>query len=472
MTTLDEFTQPTAGQTIDPTLETLRSRVTGQVVTECDPGYDAARAGFNLHFDQRPAIIVVAATSQDVAEGVRFAADHGLRVTIRATGHGPGREPSGAVMINTSALTDVRIDREQRTATIGAGAKWGAVLGPAQQHGLAPLLGSTTDVGAVGYTLGGGMGWLARQYGLCSDSARTFELVTPDGTLLRTSATEHPEIFWALKGGGAGTLGVVTSMEIELYPVETVYAGNLFYPIENARAVMTRWRDWVRDADRGLTSSVAIMHFPPLEFIPEPFRGRSFVIVRGCWSGDPDAGAELIDGWRQWRAPAMDTWGPLPFAAADAISMDPTDPAPAMATTEWFDALPDEAIDTILATMIPEPGTPPLLLAAEIRHAGGAIAEYAPAAANDLGRSGEFLLALITMVPEPQLGLVIEAAMRDARATLEPYVNGAAYLNFLEGEERASRAVTAYSPDNLARLRRVKVALDPGNRFCHGFGII
>jgi FAD/FMN-containing dehydrogenase len=472
MTTLDEFTQPTAEPTSDPTLDTLRARVTGQVVTEHDPGYDAARAGFNLHFDQRPAVIVVAATAADVAEGVRFAADHELRVTVRATGHGPGREPSGAVMINTAELTDVRIDPEQRTATIEAGAKWGAVLGPAQQHGLAPLLGSTTDVGAVGYTLGGGMGWLARQYGLCSDTVRWFELVTPDGALVRTSATEQPELFWALKGGGAGTLGVVTAMEIELYPIDMVYAGNLFYPIENARDVMIRWRDWVSDADRRLTSSVGITHFPPLEFIPEPFRGRSFVIVRGCWSGELDAGAALIDGWREWRAPAVDTWGPLPFDAADAISMDPTDPVPAVATTEWFDVLPDEAIDALIATMTPAPGTPPLLLAAEIRHAGGAIAEYASAAANDRGRAGEFLLGLLAMVPEPHLALTIEAAMRDARTTLAPYVNGAAYLNFLEGEERASRAVTAYSPENLARLRRVKATLDPGNRFCHGFGIV
>lgn len=471
MTTLDELTQPTAGPTSDPTLDTLRALVTGQVVTERDAGYDTARAGFNLHFDQRPAVIVVAATSRDVAEGVRFAAEHELRVTVRATGHGPGREPSGAVMINTSALTDVQIDPEQRTATIGAGAKWGAVLGPAQEHGLAPLLGSTTDVGAVGYTLGGGMGWLARRYGLASDATRSFELVTPDGTLLRTSATELPEIFWALKGGGAGTLGVVTSMEIDLFPVETVYAGNLFYPIEIAREVLARWRDWVADADRNLTSSVGIMHFPPIDLVPEPFRGRSFVIVRGCWSGPLDEGATLIDRWRQWRAPEFDTWGPLPFAAADAISMDPTDPAPAMATTEWFDTLPDEAIDTLVAAMTLAPGQPPLVLGAEIRHAGGAIAEYAPAAANDLGRSGEFLLALITMVPEPHLALAVEGALREARESLAPFVNGAAYLNFLEGEERASRAVTAYSPDNLARLRWVKATLDPDNRFCHGFGI-
>ncbi|MBD0323652.1 MAG: FAD-binding oxidoreductase, partial [Aldersonia sp.] len=413
MTTLDEFTQPSTAHTAtpasDPTLDTLRARVTGRVVTERDAGYDEARAGFNLHFDQRPAVIVVAADASDVAAGVRFAAEHGLRVTVRATGHGPGREPSGAVMINTSALTDVHIDPPARTATIGGGAKWGAVLGPAQEHGLAPLLGSTTDVGAVGYTLGGGMGWLAREHGLSSDAVRWFELVTPDGTLVRTSATELPEIFWALKGGGAGSLGVVTAMQIDLFPVDVVYAGNLFYPVEDAREVITRWREWTRDADRRLTTAAVVINFPPLDVVPEPMRGRSFVIMRGCWTGDLEEGAAMIDEWRQWREPIMDTWGPLPFAAADAIAMDPTDPVPAMATTEWFDTMPDEAVDILLNAVVPTPGRPPMVLAAEIRHAGGAIAEYAAAAPNDLGRSGEFMLGLLTMVPDPHLALALEA---------------------------------------------------------------
>ncbi|HEY5857706.1 MAG TPA: FAD-binding oxidoreductase, partial [Aldersonia sp.] len=397
MTTIDDSVRPIthSNVTVDAPIATLRTRARGEVLTPGDTGYDAARAGFNLHYDQRPAIIVVASDPNDVAHGVRFAAEHDLRVTVRATGHGPGRECDGAVMINTSNLTDVKIDPVARTATVGGGAKWAAVLPLAQEHGLAPLLGSTTDVGAVGYTLGGGMGWLARKHGLSSDAVRAFELVTPDGTVIRCSATELPEMFWALKGGGAGTLGVVTEMEIDLFPVEVVYGGNLFYPIEDAREVVGQWREWARDADTDLTSSVCLINFPPIDLVPEPFRGRSFAIVRGCWAGNLDEGKALVDAWRAWRTPEIDMWGPLPFAAVDAISMDPTDPVPAMVTTEWFADMPDdEAVDIVVAATAPQPGQPPMVLFAEFRHGGGAMSAGAAAAANDRGRSGEVLLEL------------------------------------------------------------------------------
>jgi FAD/FMN-containing dehydrogenase len=176
------FVQAALGQGDLPgpdALAGLRARIAGEVLTLADPGYDEARAGFNLLCDQRPAVIVVPATGADVAEALRFAAATRLRVSIHATGHGVARSADGALMIATRRLTDVGIDPLAKTARIAAGARWGAVLGPAQEHGLAPLLGSTTDVGAVGYTLGGGMGWLGRRYGLCSDSVRSFDLVTP-----------------------------------------------------------------------------------------------------------------------------------------------------------------------------------------------------------------------------------------------------------------------------------------------------
>jgi FAD/FMN-containing dehydrogenase len=230
---------------LDEAVAGLRDRVAGAVLTERDPGYAESCAAWNVLFQHHPAVLVVAETSSDIAAAVRFARAGGFRVAVQATGHGVARPADGAVLIVTSKMTDVTIDPARRTAKVAAGAKWGAVLAPAQAHGLAPLLGSTTDVGAIGYTLGGGMGWLARRYGLAADSVRSFDLVTPDGELVHASSDEHAELFWALKGGGAGTLGVVTSMEIDLYPVANVYAGNLLYPIEMAAEVIARWRDWV-----------------------------------------------------------------------------------------------------------------------------------------------------------------------------------------------------------------------------------
>jgi len=286
----------------------------------------------NRNFTHHPFVVVVAANESDIVEAVRFARAGGHRVAVQVTGHGVARPADGAVLIVTSRLTDVTIDPFARRAYVSPGAKWGAVLAPAQEHGLAPLLGSTTDVGAIGYTLGGGMGWLGRRYGLASDSARAFSLVTPEGLEIRASRRENPEIFWAVKGGGGGTFGVVTGMEIELYPVDMVYAGNLLYPIEMAGTVMSRWREWVSEMDDRMTSSVVLMNFPPLEIVLEPVRGQSFVMVRGCWSGDLADGQALIDDWRRWKTPALDMFGPMPFAMADMISQDPVDPMPGMVT--------------------------------------------------------------------------------------------------------------------------------------------
>jgi FAD/FMN-containing dehydrogenase len=449
-------------------IEDFRARFSGTVLTTADDGYDTARQGWNLALDQRPALIAVAETPADIATAVRFARRCGLRVAIQATGHGQGRAANGALLIITANLTEVTVDPVARTAYVAAGAKWGAVLAPAQRHGLAPLLGSTTDVGAVGYTLGGGMGWLARRYGLASDHVIAFDLVTPDGIEVRASATENPELFWALKGGGTGSLGVVTGMEIRLFPVTTVYAGNLLYPIEMAADVMARWRDWVADAPRELTSSVSLMNFPPLDVVPEPIRGRSFVIVRGAWSGAIETGRELVDQWRAWRTPALDMWGEMPFTEADTISNDPVDPVPAMVTTEWTNELSADVIDALVRAAVPAPGQPPLLTFAEVRHAGGAVRELAATAANRVGRQDEFLIELVGMVPVPELGPVLSAHLEHVRAELAPYVTGATYLNFTEGADRGERSASAFGAEETARLAAVKRALDAENRFRHG----
>lgn len=449
-------------------IDDFRARFSGTVLSTSDEGYDTARLGWNLAHEQRPALIAVAATTADIATAVRFAARNGLPVAIQATGHGQGRAANGALLIVTANVTEVTIDPVAETAYVAAGAKWGAVLAPAQRHGLAPLLGSTTDVGAVGYTLGGGMGWLARRYGLASDHVLAFDLVTPDGIELRASAGENPELFWALKGGGTGSLGVITGMEIRLFPVTTVYAGNLLYPIELARDVLVRWREWAAQAPRELTSSVTLMNFPPLEDVPEPLRGRSFAIVRGAWSGDVAGGEALVDQWRAWRAPEFDMWGEMPFSAADTISNDPVDPLPALVTTEWTNDLTDDVIDTLITTASPAPGQPPLLAFAEVRHAGGAVRELAATAANRVGRQDEFLLELVGMIPAPEVAPALEALLVRARADLAPHVTGATYLNFTEGAERGDRSASAFGAEEAARLADLKRTFDADNRFRHG----
>ncbi len=471
-------TPPVAASTPSPrtspnfheALEDFRARFSGAVLAVSDEGYDRARQGWNLALDQRPALIAVAATTADITTAVRFARRYGLRVAIQATGHGQGRAANGALLIVTANLTEVTVDPVAQTAYVAAGAKWGAVLAPAQRHGLAPLLGSTTDVGAVGYTLGGGMGWLGRRYGLASDHVIAFDLVTPDGTELRASERENPELFWALKGGGAGSLGVVTGMEIRLFPVTTVYAGNLLYPVEMAHEVMVRFREWTANAPRELTSAVTVMNFPPVDEVPEPLRGRSFVIVRGAWSGDDvEAGKELVDQWRAWREPAVDMWGEMPFSEADTISNDPVDPMPGVVGTEWANELTDDLIDVLVDAAVAEPGQPPLLTFVEVRHAGGAIRELAEGAANRVGRQDEYLIEMVGVIPVPELGPLVGAHIEQARAAMAPFVTGATYLNFTEGDERAERSASAFGEEERDRLAALKQHLDADNRFTHGF---
>src|SRR5690606_4233156 len=180
--------------------------------------------------------------------------------------------------------------------------------------------------GAVGYTLGGGIGWLSRKYGLSSDSVLWFDVVTAEGRLICASETENSDLFWALRGGG-GSFGIVTGMQIKLYPVATLYAGNLFYPAEMAKEVFVRYREWIKNAPDELTSSISIFNYPPFPEVPEPVRGKSFVQVRGAYSGDVEEGKALLKYWLDWNEPAINMWGVLPFSMVELISNDPKDPA-------------------------------------------------------------------------------------------------------------------------------------------------
>jgi FAD/FMN-containing dehydrogenase len=217
----------------------LRSKIKGEIVNPGNPKYDEARNGFDLMVNQRPALIILPENTQDVMETVRLAREEGFDVAVQSTVHGVACPADDCLLIRTSNMTDIRVDAASQTAWVAAGAKWGHVLPITQAHGLAPLLGSSPDVGVVGYTLGGGFGWLGRKYGLAADSVNYFELVTADGQLLRASDEENPDLFWGLRGGGS-SLGIVTGMEIKLYPASTVYGGFLVYPMEKARAVLTR----------------------------------------------------------------------------------------------------------------------------------------------------------------------------------------------------------------------------------------
>lgn len=460
MSTVDIPTPPTRDiPTPSTALDGLRALASGQVLTPSDPGYDDHRAGFNVLNDHRPSVVVVAADVGDVVTAVRYATDQGMGLGIQATGHGSVL-PVDGVLLDTSRLTDVIVDPARATAWVSAGCRWGEVLAAAQRHGLAPLLGSSPLVGAIGYTLGGGLGWLARPYGLACDTVSCFEVVTPDGRLVRATADEHRDLFRALRGGGGGALGVVTGMEIGLVPVTTVYAGNLLYPPEMAAEVIDRYTAWVADAPEALTSGVVLMNYPPFPELPEPIRGKSFTIVRGCWAGDLDEGRALLDAWRAEMPPLVDQWGEMPFTECAAISQDPTEPIPAVTTGGWLETF-DRSVGETLATHTFPAGGPPRLLFSEIRHVGNGAMARGDRELSAFGHRDRDFVFHVVSVPQHHSVEELEAFQASAKAALGEALSSAVFSNFVDFAERRDRTTDATEPSHHAALAELQNRLDP-----------
>lgn len=447
----------------EASLSQLRRQVSGQVLTPDDADYGQAIAAWNLAAVHTPTVVVVAENASDVAAAVGAAAQAGLGIGIQATGHGSVL-PIDGMLIATGRMDSVSIDPVARTATVGAGAIAGPVLAAAQEHGLAPLIGSSITVGAVGLTLGGGVGWLSRKYGPACDAVRSFEVVTPDGAAVHASATENEELFRALRGGGGGVLGVVTAMQIDLFPVTTVYGGSLLYPASAAAEVAEHYARWVGQAPDDLTSSLVFMNFPPLPQVPDPLRGQSFTIVRGCWSGDMADGRRFVDTFRNAMPPAMDVWAEMPFAASATIGNDPVDPMSVAGCSSWLTDLDGDVAAALAANTFPSGGPPPVVFS-EVRHLGGAMSR-----ANDdsvMGnRDRQFLFQSSGLNPETRVAMT-PAHVRLIEA-LGQYRSGRTSLNFLAGEERRSSTRSSTDPARQDSLASLQARLDPDNLFRFG----
>lgn len=448
-------------------VDQLQNQVRGSVLLPDDTLYEEMRRGWNLAIDQHPALILVAANAQDIVAGVRYAREAGLGVAVQLTGHGTQHPADGNLLIVTSRMASVHVDAEARTVRVEAGVIWKQVLDQATQYGLAPLLGSSPHVGVVGYTLGGGIGWLARRYGLAADSVRWMDLVTADGVLRRASPTEHSDLFWGLRGGG-GNFGVVTAMEFDLYPVPTIYGGHLIYPAEVAGETLRFFRDWIQTVPDELTSSIAIHTFPPLPQLPEAIRGKTVVLVRAAFAGEAATGAALMQPWLDWRAPISNTFHEMPFSDIATISNDRVDPMPGYGSSEMFDDLSDDAIDAIVryATDSASP-----LTFTELRHAGGAITRV-PTNTNAIGNRDAWLSMRIgAMAPTPEAYGAIEGYVRRFKGELQPYLRGGVYLNFMGGSEARTRIRDAYLPETYERLIALKAKYDPENVFRFSYSL-
>ncbi|MFD5916832.1 FAD-binding oxidoreductase [Kitasatospora sp. NPDC058201] len=440
---------------------------TGPVYRPGDDDYDAQRSGYNLALDHHPALVVAAADTADVAAAVRYADEHGLAVAVRATGHGISVPADGQLVISTAGLKGVTVDPDARTATLAAGVRWHEVLAAAAPHGLAPLSGSNPDVGAVGYTLGGGIGLLGRRYGYAADHVRRLDVVTADGRLRTATPDTEPDLFWALRGG-KDNFGVVVAMEIDLVPVATLFGGGLYFPAESAAAALHGWAEWSRTVPEELATSAQLIRYPDLPVLPEPLRGRYAAVLRVAWSGPADQGEDLVKPLRALGTPLLDTVRELPFQDAGTIHHEPPFAHPAYDRNTALRELAPEAVDTLLDLAGPDTDSP---LIVEVRLQGGAYSRE-PAVPNAVGGRDAGYLAFSTSLIEPGRLDDLRAAHRTLHERLGPWSTGGAFANFF-GFDAADPATvrTAYPEDVHRRLTELKAVYDPGNLFRLNFNI-
>jgi FAD/FMN-containing dehydrogenase len=435
------------------------SHLDGDAYFPGDAGYDEHRTGFQLRLDQHPAVVVRAANVDDVVAAVKLAADRDLAVDVQATGHGTLVAADGAVLIDTSALDAVEIDAEARTARIGAGVRWGAVAALAEPHGLMPPVGSSATVGAVGYTLGGGLGWLARLYGLGSDALRSVTLVTADGDVARVDADSDPELWRGLRGLGAN-FGVVAEIEIELFETPALTGGRLAWPAERAEEVLKAYAQVAPTVDDDVTLGAQLLYVPDIEGPPPHLRGAKLVIVDALIMRAPDAAAAVLEPFRAIGGTILDSVAPMRPTELPAIAMDPTDPAPSYHESALLGSFDAAAIDAVLASAGPESGT--ALLKIELRQLGGAVAAKA---GDDVvpGRDQAYQLFMLGIAPVPP---VVEAVRAGAAQVIEALSASGHVVagNFPTFGGAGYELETGYDPETWAALRELKARMDPANR--------
>jgi FAD/FMN-containing dehydrogenase len=445
-----------------PDASVLARHLAGDAYGPGDAGYDEARTGFVAMLDLQPAIVALPESAQDVVQVVRYAREHGLRVAPQGTGHNayPLADLSEAILLKTSRMRGVEIDPVRKVARVEAGAWWIDVSAPASEHGLAPLAGSSPDVGVVGYTLGGGASWLVRKHGLGANNVVAIEVVTGEGRLVRADHLSNPDLFWALRGGG-GSFGVVTAIELRLFDLPELYAGVMFFPIERSAEVLKAWREWVRTVPDEATSIGRILNVPPLPDVPELLRGKSFVTVEMAYIGGQADGEALIAPLRD-LGPSIDMFSMMPPVGLSKLHMDPEGQIP-MAQSDHMllsSELDDAAIDAIVAVIGTEQGSP--LVMYELRHVGGAAARSGSGHGAIDRLDGEFMAFGVGIPMDEGLGALIDAHLGRIRDALTPYSTGREYLNFTERQKDAS---TFFGPTAYERLKAVRAQVDPQRTF-------
>jgi FAD/FMN-containing dehydrogenase len=433
-----------------PALETLAGTLPVVHLPGSDD-YDAAVTPWNLAAAPRPLAVVVAQSAHDVEATIRLANEHGLRVAVQATGHGAAASMTDAILVTTSQLRGLDLHPDEGWVRAEAGVTWDQVLEAGAPHGLAGLCGSAPGVGVVGYTTGGGVGPLVRTHGLAADRVRAFEVVTGDGILRRVTPTEHPELFFGLRGG-KGSLGIVTAVEFDLVHQPTFYGGSLWFDGADAATVIERWRAWCADLPELGTTSFALFQLPAMPGVPPQLAGRLTLSVRYVWTGDAADGERWFAAMRSAAPVLLDDVAEKPYAAIDSVHTDPLDPMPATEAATVLAAFPAEAAAALLAVAGPGSGSPQVLV--EVRQMGGAVARGGEHASAFCSRDTAFAVLVVGIPGIPGVPEHAETVLR----TLRPWAAGHRMPNF---SFEPDQLVQAYDEPTLARLRAAIAAYDP-----------
>jgi hypothetical protein len=436
----------------------LRRNVRGQVLVTGDLGYDEARLGHNRAAEYRPAVLVAATGAADVMAAVAYATDRELPVAVLNTGHTAAPPADGAVLVNTRRMQGVRVDPVARRARIEAGVRWEKVAHEAAAFGLAPLSGSAPEVGAVGYTLGGGLPLLGRSFGYAADHVRSIDVVTAHGALRQASPAAFDDLFWALRGG-KGNFGVVTSLEIDLVPVPRIYGGTLVFPGRTAPEVTQGYRRWAQGLPEEMSSSLAYLRLPLGMDGPPELRGRFVVAVRLAHTGPAADGAELVRPLRRLGIPVLDSLREMPYTESGSIHSDPVEPFALAERTVCLGELTEDTVDALVDAAGPDTTCPLQLV--ELRQLGGALARQ-PEVPNCVGNrdAGFSLYTAAAAGPgvDEHAELIVDR--------LRPWHSGGKLLNFMGRNEPVSGPDgSAYSAADLERLGEVKRLYDPENMF-------
>ncbi len=448
---------------LDVRTNALADKLTGSVIGPGDVAYDEARKVWNGMIDRRPALIARCETPDDVVASVNFARDGDLLIAVRGGAHNVAGNATcdDGIVIDLSRMKQVDVDPAASTARAQPGTTWSDFDQATHPYGLATTGGLVSTTGIAGFTLGGGIGWLVRKYGLTCDNLRAADIVTADGRKVHASEIENADLRWGLRGGG-GNFGVVTAFEYDLHPVSTVLGGLVLHPAGRAAEVLRFFREFVAEAPDELTCIAIFLTAPPAPFVPSELQMQPAIAIAVCYAGDPTEGERVVEPLRRFGPPAADLIGPMPYPALQSMF---DEGAPYGMQNYWksafFNDLGDAAVDVLVgaAEQMRSP-----LSALHIHHLQGAVGRVDAQATAFGNRNAGFVLNIVGLWPDPADSAANTRWVRDTHAAISPYANGSGYVNFMADEDQ-DHVRAAYSRTAYGRLVALKRQYDPHNLF-------